>query len=162
MSGSPINAWKTPADMRDIHALQVSLFEQGEESARQTLEAHRRTLDVIAENEASAREHREGLQGELAEIRTALADLPEILANQRIMLSRLGALVVVPADKDVARASVPVEAPVAAGWLARAARARAVVARRLDGPVTMRAIVYGFAIAGIGASLTSCLAYLAR
>jgi hypothetical protein len=159
VSGSPINAWKTPADMRDIHALQVRLFEQGEESARQTLAAHRRTLDVIAANEASAKVHRADLQGELAEIRTALKGL---LENQRVMLDRLGALVVVPADKDVARASVPAEVPAAAGWLARAARVRAMVARRLDGPVTMRAVVYGFAIAGVGASLTSCLAYLAR
>lgn len=170
MNGSPINPPAAPADMRDIRVLQVGLMKQSEEASRQTLAAHRRTLDVIAENEASAKQHREDLQGELAEIRTALEQLPEILANQRVILARLGALVVVPADKDVARASVPAEVPAEvpapAGWLARefarAARARAVVVRRLDGPVTMRAVVYGFAIAGVGASLTSCLAYLAR
>lgn len=142
-----------PATMRDVRALRNDLVELGEENARKILAAHLRVLEVIAANEARAAGHRQDLQGELGELRR----------QQRLMLDHLERLVVALPDKDIPRASVPVEAPApAAGWLARAARARAVVARRLDGPVTMRAIVYGFAIAGIGASLTSCLAYLAR
>jgi hypothetical protein len=150
---SPINSPKGPVDMRDIHALQLRLMAQSEENARKILTAHLRVLEVIGENEARAVEHRREIKGELAELR----------AQQKTMLGYLERLVVALPDKDIPRASVPAEVPApAAGWLARAARARAVVARRLDGPVTMRAVVYGFAIAGVGASLTSCALYFVR
>ena len=76
---------------RDAKSLREDLIAASEEASRQTLAAHKRTLDVIAENEASAKEHRKDLQNELAEIR----------AQQKTMLGHLERLVVVPASEGL-------------------------------------------------------------
>ena len=55
-SESPQNGPLGPVDMRDILALQRAILAQGEESARQTLEAHKRVLAELAEDRAVAAE----------------------------------------------------------------------------------------------------------
>ena len=130
MNGTTIHA---PVDMRDIRALRNDLVEVSEEASRQTLAAHTRTLAVIAANEASAKEHRADLLGELAEIRT----------QQKAMLAHLERLVDVPAtDRVTAPPSTWQER--AGAWLAR--------------PASTRALLYGLAVAGIGATLSGGLA----
>lgn len=125
-----------PVDMRDIRALRQDLVEVSEEASRQTLAAHRRTLAVIAANEASAKEHRKDLQGELAELRK----------DQKAMLVHLERLVVVPASEGLPGGVVYEPSP---------------IVRRLSRvfgshPSTTRLLLAATIAAALTGSLTAC------
>lgn len=133
-----------PATMRDVRALRNDLVELGEENARKLLAAHVRTLRVLAEHADAAEAREEEARAFRVEIRAWMAR-----AENRTLEILQG----VPHPSRAPAPSVPV------GRLASLAyRAR----RRLDGPVTLRAVVYGFALAGLAASATSCALYFVR
>lgn len=133
-----------PATMRDVRALRNDLVELGEENARKLLAAHLRTLRVLAEHADAAEAREEEARAFRVEIRAWMAR-----AENRTLEILQG----VPHPSRAPAPSVPV------GRLASLAyRAR----RRLDGPVTLRAVVYGFALAGLAASATSCALYFVR
>lgn len=133
-----------PATMRDVRALRNDLVELGEENARKLLAAHLRTLRVLAEHADAAEAREDEAKAFRAEIRAWMAR-----AENRTLEILQG----VPHPSRAPAPSVPV------GRLASLAyRAR----RRLDGPVTLRAVVYGFALAGLAASATSCALYFVR
>lgn len=133
-----------PATMRDVRALRNDLVELGEENARKLLAAHVRTLRVLAEHADAAEAREEEARAFRVEIRAWMAR-----AENRTLEILQG----VPHPSRAPAPSVPV------GRLASLAyRAR----RRLDGPVTLRAVVYGFALAGLAASATSGALYFVR
>lgn len=128
-----------PVDMRDIRAIRDDLVEVAEEASRQTLAAHKRTLDVIAENEASAAAHRRAIHGELAEIR----------AQQKTMLGHLERLVVVPASEGLPAGTVYEPSP---------------LVRRLSRvfgshPATTRLLLAATIAAALTGSLSACAAF---
>lgn len=136
MNGTTI---RTPVDMRDIRAIRDDLVEVAEEASRQTLAAHRRTLEVIAENEARAAEHRQEIRGELAEIR----------AQQKTMLGHLERLVVVPASEGLPSGVVYEPSP---------------LVRRLSRifgshPSTTRLLLAAAIAAALTGGLTACAAF---
>jgi len=136
MNGTTI---RTPVDMRDIRAIRDDLVEVAEEASRQTLAAHRRTLEVIAENEARAAEHRQEIRGELAEIR----------AQQKTMLGHLERLVVVPASEGLPSGVVYEPSP---------------LVRRLSRifgshPSTTRLLLAASIAAALTGGLTACAAF---
>jgi hypothetical protein len=138
MNGTTIHA-PAPVDMRDIRALRNDLVEVAEEASRQTLAAHRRTLDVIAENEARAAEHRREIQGELAQMR----------AQQKTMLGHLERLVVVPAN-EVLPAGVVYEPSPLVRRLSRVFGSH---------PSTTRLLLAATIAAALAGSLSACAAF---
>ena len=134
MSSSPINPFVAPADMRDIRAV------------RETVEREARIAELRAQDSALFR----------AELRSRMDRVEtELLAAARdraTMLRHLEKLVVIPATE---RATLAPEdatlAPEDATWEAR-------LGAWLARPATTRALLYGLAMAGIGATLSGCLA----
>lgn len=133
-----------PATMRDVRALRNDLVELGEENARKLLAAHLRTLRVLAEHADAAEAREQEAQAFRVEIRAWMAR-----AENRTLEILQG----VPHPSRAPAPSVPVGRLAALAYRAR---------RRLDGPVTLRAVVYGFALAGLAASATSCALYFVR
>jgi hypothetical protein len=133
-----------PATMRDVRALRNDLVELGEENARKLLAAHLRTLHVLAEHADAAEAREQEAQAFRVEIRAWMAR-----AENRTLEILQG----VPHPGRASAPSVPVGRLAALAYRAR---------RRLDGPVTLRAVVYGFALAGLAASATSCALYFVR
>ena len=124
---------------RDTKAVREDLVNLDEKLSHQILTAHTRTLDVIAENEALAKDHRADIQGELAEIRT----------QQKVMLGHLERLVVVPASEGLPAGVVYEPSP---------------LVRRLSRvfgshPSTTRLLLAATVAAALTGSLSACAAF---
>jgi hypothetical protein len=122
-----------PVDMRDIRALRNDLVEVAEEASRQNLAAHLRTLAILTEQASEQAAFRAEMRGWMAR-------------SENRTLAILQGVPHPPARPEVAGSTL-------AAWAYRARR-------RLDGPVTLRALVYGLAVAGLAASATSCALHL--
>lgn len=138
MSGSPINGPKAPVDMRDIHAI------------RETVEREARIAELRAQDSSLFR----------AELRARVGRIEaELLAASRdraTMLRHLEALVTVPAAVPVTeRVTI---APPPSTWAEHVEAWRARTESWLARQPTNRALLYGLAVAGVGATLSACAA----
>jgi hypothetical protein len=129
---------------RDIKALRADLLAESEEQARKLLAAHVRTLRMLAEHEDLQAMREDEAKAFRVDMRAWMA------RNENRTLEILQG---VPHPARVSDSEVP-----PGRFAAMAYRMR----RRLDGPVTLRALVYGLAVAGLAASATSCALYFAQ
>lgn len=124
---------------RDTKSVREDLVNLDEKLSQQSLSAHKRTLDVIAENEALAKDHRADLQSELAEIRK----------QQKMMLGHLERLVIVPGSEGLPAGVVYEPSPLVRR-LSRIFGSR---------PATTRLLLAATIAAALTGSLSACAAF---